>query len=169
MTPSRPGRWSDGQRTYRNHRLGQRSANLALTSANQSFYCQCLVAAKRLVYNPSTGAHIPLRKNADHRSQHARFEHPQSSSTLLLVSTACDLMLPVTFSLPSRCRKVDEGRSRRSAGRCGSSPVGSVRCGCCTSLLHLGVILTFQCQLQFDASESIGSEVSEALVEIDLG
>jgi hypothetical protein len=48
----------------------------------------------------------------------------------------------VAFSLPSRGKAVDEGRLRTSVGLFGSSTVGSVRCGCCTLLLHPVGLLT---------------------------
>lgn len=40
-----------------------------------------------------------------------------------------------------------EGRCSRSAGLRGLSAVGSVRCDCCTLLLHMIGRLTFHCQI----------------------
>jgi len=57
------------------------------------------------------------------------------------------LKCQLTSSMPSRGTEIVEGRWRRPTGRCGSSPVGSVPCGCCTSLLHVVG--------HFDASVSI--------------
>ena len=48
------------------------------------------------------------------RSLGARYVRPPSSSTLFPGSTTCDLMLLVTFSLPSRGMEVAEGLLRRS-------------------------------------------------------
>lgn len=71
----------------------------------------------------------------------------------------------VTFSLPSRCTQVDEGRRRRSADRCRSNEVSPVRCGCCTLLLHLMGRLTLQRQLLEESTAGV-SGLAELGVDV---
>lgn len=71
----------------------------------------------------------------------ARYVRPPSSSTLFPGSTTCDLMLLVTFSLPSRGMEVAEGLLRRSRGLQRLDAVTSfgvvVALCCCTTSRNL--------------------------------